>query len=225
MSTLGEGKAMQNRITLVGMVKSLPQRSHTLYGESFWRFEVDVPRLSGVVDTLPVIISEHLLPEWPLQEGMDIAISGQVRSHHQVVDGVNRLFISVFACEMEDAADQENGYMNVVELEGYLCKGATHRMTPMQREICDLLLAVHRAYHRSDYIPCIAWGRNARLCAPLAAGSRIRIEGRLQGRTYQKQTEAGAYERVVYEVSAGRITLFEEEQDQRDATRETRLLL
>lgn len=190
---------MANHITLRGSLASLPLFSHENHGRRFFRFFLDVPRLSGAVDTLPVIIEEGILNSADLSDGDMLTIAGQVRSHNVRTDGRRHLLIFVFA----NAILCEDGEpLNDVILEGPICREPTYRRTPLGREICDIMLAVPRAFKRADYLPCILWGRTALEASRCHTRDRIRICGRLQSRTYTKVTETGSEERTAYEISA-----------------------
>ena len=188
-----------NSITLRGSLRELPQFSHENHGRRFFRFLLEVPRLSGAVDLLPVITEELLLNRIDLSGGEMLTVTGQIRSYNQRSDGVRHLMIFVFAATItaEDGAP-----VNDVVLEGSLCKEPTFRRTPLGREICDAMLAVPRAFRRADYLPCILWGRTAQEVSACHTGERIRICGRLQSRIYTKLTEEGPLERTAYEISA-----------------------
>ena len=188
-----------NIITLRGELVGLPEFSHENHGKQFYRFELNVPRLSGTLDTLPVIAESSLLDNMDLSGGDMIGVTGQIRSHNVRTDGARRLLIFVFAATVI-AEDGEP--MNHVLLEGPVCREPTYRRTPLGREICDVMLAVPRAFRRADYLPCILWGRTAQEVSQCHTRARIRICGRLQSRCYTKLTEAGAVERVAYEISA-----------------------
>ena len=188
-----------NIITLRGELHSLPEFSHENHGRQFYRFELDVPRLSGTVDCLPVIAERSILNEMDLCGGEMLTVTGQIRSHNIRTDGIRRLLIFVFASSIV-AEDGEP--INEVILEGPLCREPTYRRTPLGREICDVMLAVPRAFHRADYLPCILWGRTAQQVALCRTRDVIRISGRLQSRTYTKLTEDGPQQRTAYEISA-----------------------
>ena len=188
-----------NQIQLRGSLVSLPEYSHENHGKRFYRFFLDVPRLSGAVDRLPVVVREDVLCGFDLSGGQMIRVDGQVRSHNIRVEGVRRLMIFVYAT-MLSAEDGEP--MNDVLLEGPLCRAPVYRRTPLGREICDVMLAVSRGFSRADYLPCILWGRTATEIAECTVSDRIRICGRLQSRVYTKQTEQGPIERTAYEISA-----------------------
>ena len=188
-----------NHITLRGSLSSMPQFSHENHGRRFFRFFLEVPRLSGAVDVLPVIAREDVLNAMELSDGEMLTVTGQVRSHNVREDGRRRLLIFVFA----NLIVCENGEpVNDVVLEGPLCREPTYRKTPLGREICDMMLAVPRAFQRADYLPCILWGRTAVEGAQYHTRDVLRITGRLQSRTYTKVTETGSEERTAYEISA-----------------------
>ena len=188
-----------NHITLRGSLASLPQFSHENHGRRFFRFTLEVPRLSGAVDLLPVIAQEDILNAMELSDGEMLTVTGQVRSHNVREDSRRRLLIFVFAnlivCE-------DGEPLNEVVLEGPLCREPTYRKTPLGREICDIMLAVPRAFRRADYLPCILWGRTALECAQYHTRDVLRITGRMQSRVYTKVTESGSEERTAYEISA-----------------------
>lgn len=188
-----------NLITLRGELAGLPEFSHENHGRKFYRFTLEVPRLSGAVDLLPVVAEEGLLDTIDLSGGDMIAVTGQIRSHNIRTDGIRRLLIFVFAGTI---ATEEGAPLNDVTLEGPLCREPTYRRTPLGREICDVMLAVPRAFRRADYLPCILWGRTAQEVSACHTRDPIRICGRLQSRTYTKLTEDGPVERVAYEISA-----------------------
>lgn len=188
-----------NTITVRGCLQSLPQFSHENHGRKFYRFVLDVPRLSGAVDSLPVIAEESLILPLDPTAGHMVCVTGQVRSHNQKADGKRRLVIFIFAATVE-VDDGEP--VNDVIIEGPLCKEPIYRRTPLGREICDVMLAVPRLFHRADYLPCILWGRTALEVSACHTRDCIRIYGRLQSRIYTKITEDGPVERTAYEISA-----------------------
>ena len=193
-----------NTLTLTGRVAEMPAFSHDVFGEAFYQLTLAVPRLSGVNDMLPVTASERLLELVNPQPDMLLHLEGQVRSYNKMVDGVGRLLITAFAQRLSASETDENP--NVVQLSGALCKPPIYRSTPFGREICDMMLAVNRAYGKSDYIPCICWGHNARLCSRMSAAQYLITEGRLQSRIYEKHTPDGAIvPHVAYEVSLSRV--------------------
>lgn len=213
-----------NYLTLVGKVTGEKKFSHEIYGERFYTFNLSIPRLSGNADIIPITISERLLEEDTLTEGKKLLIKGQFRSYNSYENERNRLILTVFAKDLqeieEDSEETENDIVrkdiitNEVVLIGYICKKPIYRQTPFGREISDLLLAVNRAYNKSDYIPCIAWGRNARFCQNLEVGSQVKLVGRVQSRTYEKKHEDGTIEnRIAYEVSVGSLEVMEDKED------------
>ena len=188
-----------NQITLRGSLVSLPRFSHENHGRRFFRFLLEVPRLSGAVDTLPVIAEEGILLGTDLSEGNMLTVAGQIRSHNIRSEGKRHLLIFVFAnaivCEDGEA-------INDVILEGPVCREPTYRRTPLGREICDVMLAIPRAFRRADYLPCILWGRTALDVSRCHTRDILRIHGRMQSRNYTKITENGTEERTAYEISA-----------------------
>lgn len=188
-----------NTITLRGVLQQLPVFSHENHGRKFYRFMLEVPRLSGALDIIPVIVQEHILAELDPCGGEMITVIGQIRSHNLRVEGVRRLQIFVFALSVT-AEDGEP--INEVHLEGILCKEPIYRRTPLGREICDVMLAVPRAFHRADYLPCILWGRVALEVSACHTRDTLRIQGRLQSRIYTKVLPEGFEERTAYEISA-----------------------
>ena len=215
-----------NYLTLVGKVTGEKKFSHEIYGERFYIFNLSIPRLSGNSDIIPITVSERLIKEDTLQEGNKLLIKGQFRSYNSYENEKNRLILTVFAkdiMEVEENGEEENDIVrkdivtNEVVLVGYICKKPIYRQTPFGREIADLLLAVNRAYNKSDYIPCIAWGRNARFCQNLEVGTQVKVVGRVQSRTYEKKHEDGSVEtRVAYEVSIGSLEVVEEKDNENE---------
>lgn len=198
-----------NHLVLVGKVTSDKRFSHEIYGEKFYIFDLAVPRLSGNADTIPITVSERLLSINELKIDSKIIVEGQFRSYNSYENERNRLVLTVFAKDIKFVENQEEEIevskdvvSNEVILNGYICKKPIYRQTPFGREISDLLLAVNRAYNKSDYIPCIAWGRNARFCENIPVGTEVKIVGRVQSRTYEKKYDDGRVEtKVAYEVS------------------------
>lgn len=187
-----------------GTVKEEPTFSHEILGEGFYDLTVNVPRLSDQFDSIPVTISERLLGETSI--GDELSIDGQFRSYNKLEDGKSKLILTLFAKELVN--DEPNTNSNSVTLTGYICKPPIYRTTPFGREICDCLIAVNRAYNKSDYIPCIAWGRNARFVKNLEIGSKVTIVGRIQSREYQKKhSEEEIETKTAYEVSISSISL------------------
>lgn len=190
---------MENQITLRGSLTALPYFSHENHGRKFYRFILEVPRLSGAVDLLPVVAEEGILNALDLSGGDMLTVSGQIRSHNVRTDGVRHLLIFVFAAAI---TAEDGDPVNDVIIEGPLCKEPIYRRTPLGREICDVMLAVPRAFKRADYLPCILWGSTAQDASECHTRDRIRIYGRLQSRIYTKMTENGPQERTAYEISA-----------------------
>ena len=211
-----------NHIILVGKVTSDKKFSHEIYGEKFYIFNLSVPRLSGNADIIPITISERLLELEDLEMNKKIIVEGQFRSYNSYENDRNRLVLTVFAKEVKFVENQEEEIevskdfiSNEVILNGFICKKPIYRQTPFGREISDILLAVNRAYNKSDYIPCIAWGRNARFCQNIEVGTQVKIVGRVQSRTYEKKFEDGTSEtRIAYEVSVGSLEIINEEDNQ-----------
>jgi single-strand binding domain-containing protein len=197
-----------NRVYLNGEIVSEAAFSHEVYGEGFYEMSVLVKRLSGQADILPVTISERLIQDKQLGIGSEISAIGQFRSYNKLVDGKSKLMLTVFVRELLEGEAQKNP--NSIVLSGYICKQPVYRTTPFNREIADLLLAVNRSYNKSDYIPCIAWGRNARFVKNLAVGERIALSGRIQSREYQKKfSETDVRILTAYEVSISKLAAYE----------------
>ena len=194
-----EPAATRNQITLRGSLLALPQLSHENHNKQFFRFLLEVPRLSGVVDILPVIAEGSVLDTLDLSGGGMLTVSGQVRSHNLRENGRRHLSIFVFAAHI---CAEDGEAINQCLLDGIVCREPTYRRTPLGREICDVMLAVARPSRRADYIPCILWGSMAQLGAQCHTRDRFLIQGRLQSRVYTKLTPEGAQERTAYEVSA-----------------------
>lgn len=191
---------MQNNVVhLSGQIASELEFSHEIMDEKFYDFTIAVQRLSGQQDFVPVTVSERIIGENSFEIGNLIGLIGQFRSYNKIVENHSKLVLKVFVRELCDYDEQ---LPNSIEIEGYVCKPPVYRTTPFKREICDLLVAVNRAYNKSDYIPAIAWGRNARFASTFSVGDKVRLVGRIQSRPYQKQLESGEVEeRVAYEVS------------------------
>lgn len=188
-----------NRITLRGSLTDLPHFSHENHGRKFYRFTLEVPRLSGTVDLLPVVACESVLNRMDLSGGEMLTVTGQIRSHNSREFGVRHLLIFVFA---SDIIVEDGEPINDCTIEGPLCREPIYRRTPLGREICDAMLAVPRSFKRADYLPCILWGRTAQDVSICHTRDRIRITGRLQSRSYTKLTDQGSVERTAYEISA-----------------------
>ena len=211
-----------NHLVLVGKVTSDKKFSHEIYGESFYIFDLEVPRLSGNSDIIPITISERLILEKELEIGDKVAIEGQFRSYNSYENEKNRLILTVFAKDIkylsqEEEEDSSEKVSNEVTLVGYICKKPIYRQTPFVREISDILLAVNRAYNKSDYIPAIAWGRNARFCQNIEVGTKVKITGRVQSRNYEKKFEDGTTQtRTAYEVSISSLEIVNEEEENKE---------
>ena len=197
-----------NQVTIVGKVISEFTFNHEVFGEGFYLLNVSVNRFSGQADLVPIMVSERLIDLTEEWFGKTVNIVGQLRSYNKHENGKSRLLLSIFAKEFEITEKREK---NEIYLEGYICKPPVYRKTPLGREITDLLVAVNRPYGKSDYIPCIAWGRNARHAGNFEVGEKIALLGRVQSREYKKETEeAKKEERIAYEVSVMRINIAEE---------------
>ena len=197
-----------NKVFVKGEIVTEAKFSHEIYGEGFYEMEVMVKRLSGQSDVLPVTISERLIESKNLKIGSVICAIGQFRSYNKQVDGKSKLMLTVFVRELLD--DDYGKNPNNIVLLGYICKPPVYRTTPFNREIADILIAVNRAYNKSDYIPCIAWGRNARFVKNLTVGEKIAISGRIQSREYQKKLSDNETKLLTaYEVSVSKLAAFD----------------
>ena len=206
-----------NRVCIIGEVVSEFTFSHEVFGEGFYIANVSVNRLSDMVDVIPLMISERLLDVTKDYRGRKIEVSGQFRSYNRHEGVKNKLVLSIFVRELrfieDDEVPEEQSKSNQIFLDGYVCKPPIYRKTPLGREIADILVAVNRPYGKSDYIPCIAWGRNARFAGGLEVGSHLQICGRVQSREYTKKIgEEEVEKRVAYEVSVSKIDLVEDEE-------------
>ena len=204
---MNENYLKNNRVFLSGRVAREPQYSHELFGEGFYEFYLEVKRLSGQTDVLPVTVSERIMNGADLTEGALVALSGQFRSYNKLENEHSKLMLTVFVRDfLPYDPDEQNP--NLVELNGYICKPPVYRTTPFNREICDVLLAVNRGYNKSDYLPCIAWGRNARFVRDAEVGVNVIIGGRIQSRKYNKKLpDETIEERIAYELSVSKITV------------------
>ncbi|MDP4132822.1 MAG: single-stranded DNA-binding protein [Bacillota bacterium] len=199
-----------NRVRLKGTLCELPSFSHRIYGEGFYSMVLAVPRLSGAADYVPITVSERLLTGIDAEYGQNLAVDGQFRSYNNYSDTGSRLQLTVFTKSIENIEEDDISEPNDIFLDGYLCKEPIYRQTPFGREISDMLIAVNRAYNKSDYIPVIAWSRNARFCSGLPVGTHIKIYGRVQSREYQKKTEEDYIVKTAYEISASKLEMPEE---------------
>ena len=201
-----ENYIANNRAEVIGIVSDELELSHEIYGESFYTFTLEIPRLSGISDNIRVMVSDRLLADMPLSVGDLVEIDGQFRSYNSYENGDNRLVLTVFAKDIRHAEKTDDKNPNSLYLNGFICKPPVYRTTPFGREITDLLLAVNRSYNKSDYIPVIAWGRNARFCKSINVGDNIKVWGRIQSRVYQKHvSEDEVIEKTAYEVSVSRM--------------------
>ena len=199
-----------NNIIVFGKIVSDCSFSHQIYGESFYTFKLETSRFSDTVDILPIMISERLIDKKLLKIGNFVEIKGQLRSYNNIVENKNYLVLTIFTKEIN--FKEKGKVSNEVVLNGFLCKNAVYRKTPLGREITDILLAVNRSYNKSDYIPCIIWGRNAGFASSLNVGQNIIVTGRMQSRNYQKKLENGkVIEKIAYEVSVSKLEILKTE--------------
>ena len=206
-----------NRVCIIGEIVSEFTFSHEVFGEGFYIANVSVNRLSDMVDVIPLMISERLIDVTKDYRGMKIEVAGQFRSYNRHEGTKNKLVLSIFVRELrfleDDEMPEEQSKSNQIFLDGYVCKPPIYRKTPLGREIADILVAVNRPYGKSDYIPCIAWGRNARFAGGLEVSAHLKVSGRVQSREYTKKIgEEEVERRVAYEVSVSKIDLVEDEE-------------
>lgn len=214
-----------NTVTISGRISTGLEFSHKIYGENFYYFYLEAPRLSANHDLITVTVSERLIDQRLLKIGKEISVDGQFRSYNNFSDRGNRLVLTVFALEIEfieNLAEIKNP--NQIYLNGFVCKPSIYRTTPFGREITDMLVAVNRAYNKSDYIPCISWGRNARYAKNIMTGDNVQIWGRIQSRKYTKKYPDGtSEEKMAFEVSVSRMEKEEVKKDeieQKEASKE-----
>ena len=201
---------MNNEVLISGEIVTEPIVTHEVFGEKFMECNVSVPRLSGVPDILPVMFSNRSLANMEFHVGDTLSATGQFRSYNKIIDGKSTLCLKVFVNEFGEVEKP-----NFIALTGYLCKPVSYRTTPNGREIADLLIAVNRAYNKSDYIPCIIWGRNARFSEMLPVGTKVSIYGRIQSREYQKRiSDTEAITKVAYEVSINNLSIEDDSEAQ-----------
>ncbi|MBE7093307.1 MAG: single-stranded DNA-binding protein [Clostridiales bacterium] len=201
-----------NKVYVSGEIVSDASFSHEVFGEGFYEFFVKVMRLSGQADILPVTVSERLITGGELEKGKRLSAVGQFRSYNKIENGKSRLMLTVFIRELIEDDPERNP--NSILLSGYICKPPVYRTTPFNREIADVLVAVNRAYNKSDYIPCIAWGRNARFVKTLSVGDKIAVSGRIQSREYQKKLSDTEFKTMTaYEVSVSKLAAFDDRED------------
>ncbi|MEE1313882.1 MAG: single-stranded DNA-binding protein [Lachnospiraceae bacterium] len=202
---------MTNQAIVAGEVMTEFEFSHEIFGEGFYTLKIQVHRLSDAVDEIPLLVSERLVDVSKNYIGQKLEAKGQFRSYNKHENEKNHLILSLFVRELEWIDSYENRKPNYIMLDGYICKEPVYRMTPLGREICDILLAVNRAYGKSDYIPCICWGRNARFAGNLEIGAHIQVLGRIQSRKYQKKMgENDIISRTAYEISVNKLEIKEE---------------
>ncbi|MGI6621699.1 MAG: single-stranded DNA-binding protein [Clostridiaceae bacterium] len=208
-----------NSVSIVGKVITDPEFSHEVYGEGFYIVYIQVPRLSEAYDNLPVMFSERLIDPESIDKSQYLIVEGQFRSYNNYNStSGHKLMLTVFAREIEISEEEvTNRNPNQICLNGFICRKPMYRTTPFGREIADILLAVNRAYNKSDYIPCIAWGRNARFASTFEIGDNIRVWGRIQSRTYQKKiSENETEERVAYEISVSKMEVVRENNNKKE---------
>lgn len=209
-----------NVVTVHGIIKENPIFSHEMYGEKFYNTKLVVPRLSEISDVLPVTISERLILGIDIEKGTKMFIEGQLRSYNKYLDGSNRLILTIFARNITQSEENIKN-PNQIFLDGYICKRPIYRTTPFGREITDMLIAVNRPYNKSDYIPSIAWGRNARYSEKLKVGDRIRVWGRIQSREYQKKiSDEETITRTAYEISISKMEVVDTSENKQDNCKE-----
>lgn len=211
-----ESSFENNVVKMGGVVASELELSHEIYGEKFYRFYIEIDRLSGQKDKIPVIISERLIDTSDFNIGKVIFIEGQYRSYNKMDENNrSRLILSVFVKDINQLEVSESvKTVNELTIVGTVCKAPIYRKTPLGRDIADILLAVNRSYNKSDYIPCIIWGRNAKYCEHLETGTTVKVVGRIQSREYEKKYEDGTVEnRVAYEVSVSKFEIVKEEKE------------
>lgn len=203
-----------NQVEVCGRINSAFEYSHEIFGEGFYTVKLLVNRLSEATDEIPLLISERLVDVTKDYKGMLVRACGQCRSFNKHEENRNHLILSVFVRDLEFIESMDGVRPNQIILDGFICKQPVYRMTPLGREICDILLAVNRSYGKSDYIPCICWGRNARFAGNLEIGSRIQLIGRIQSREYQKRvSENELIRRVAYEVSVNKLEFHEKDEE------------
>lgn len=211
-----------NIVNIGGRVVIEPEFSHELFEEKFYIFYIETKRLSEYNDKLPVIVSERLIDISSIKNGIIYKIEGQFRSYNKITEGRSKLVLSIFAKEIEKSDNEELLTLNDSTFIGYICKEPIYRKTPLGREIADVLIAVNRTYKKSDYIPCILWGRNAKFCETLPVGSMVKLNGRIQSRTYEKKKEDGTViSKVAYEVSISKFSVA----DNSETNKENELVL
>ncbi len=203
-----ENYSQNNIVELGGKIVSEFEFSHELFEEKFYKFYVETKRLSDYSDKLPIIVSERLIDINDFNVGDTVYVSGQFRSYNQLTNTKSKLVLSIFAKNIEKRDDESILTLNDATFIGYICKEPIYRKTPLGREIADVLIAVNRTYKKSDYIPCILWGRNAKFCEKVDVGTMVKLNGRIQSRTYEKKQEDGtSLQKVAYEVSIAKLSI------------------
>ncbi len=201
-----------NKVYIAGKVVSEPKFSYEVFGEGFYEFNLEVKRLSDISDVIPVTISERLMQAENIIMGSNLAGVGQFRSYNKLIDGKSKLMLTVFIRELKEYDESINP--NQIEITGYVCKEPIYRTTPFKREIADVLIAVNRSFNKSDYLPCIAWGRNAKYVSTLNVGDKLEMVGRIQSRVYQKRIDENTVEeKVAYEISLNKIIKSDNQND------------
>lgn len=208
-----ENNICNNRAEVIGTVEDETVFNHELFGEKFYTFTLRIPRLSGINDYIRIMISDRLMTDFEIIPGKRVEVVGQFRSYNSYNDGESKLILTVFAKDIRELTDGEetDANPNSLYLNGFVCKEPVYRTTPFGREITDILLAVNRTYSKSDYIPVIAWGRNARYCRSFNVGDRVKLWGRIQSREYQKKyDDETVVTKTAYEVSISKLELAED---------------
>lgn len=205
---------LSNVVKIGGIVVKDVEFSHEIYDEKFYKFYVEVERLSQLKDILPIIVSERVTEIDNIKVGDAVMIDGQIRSYNEMNEVRSKLILSIFAKELQILTKEEVSKINDITLEGFICKKPIYRKTPLGREISDMLIAVNRSYKKSDYIPCILWGRNAKYSETLEVGTKVRLSGRVQAREYEKKQEDGTVKKqVAYEISVSKFGITEEDEE------------
>lgn len=199
----------KNVVNLRGKVVSDFEFNHEIYGEKFFIFNLAVDRLSNSTDIIPVVVSERLIDVSDEITGRYVAVTGQFRSYNQHTADKSHLFLYVFSTSIDVLSELEFTPVNNISLDGYICKKPIYRTTPLGREIADVLLAVNRPFRKTDYIPCVLWGRNAKFCERISVGTKVKVDGRLQSREYTKVIGDTSETRIAYEVSVGKVEVVE----------------
>lgn len=201
-------KGQNNKVHICGEIITNPTFSHEVFGEKFYEIKIQVRRLSGFCDVLPMTVSERLMQEYSFAQGSILNAYGEFRSYNKLVNGKSKLMLTIFVTEVVESAAKND--VNEIVLQGHICKNPVYRTTPSNREVSDLLIAVNRDYNKSDYIPCIAWGRNALFSKSLKVGDQISVVGRVQSREYEKRISKTEIEkRIAYEVSINQLYIDE----------------